>query len=94
MLVHSILKELEPFQNITIRNDARIDQILLERDGLTFSKVQLANGEDFSAELLVSYDSYFIKHFYAPLFQQTYQFTMCFSIEFGYIQLPEKYYRA
>lgn len=94
MLVHSILKELEPFQNITIRNDARIDQILLERDGLTFSKVQLANGEDFSAELLVSYDSYFIKDFYAPLFQQTYQFTKCFSIEFEYIQLPEKYYRA
>lgn len=56
MLVHSILKELEPIDNITIRNDARIDKISLEQDGLVYSKVQLTTGEDFSAELLVSSD--------------------------------------
>lgn len=54
MLVHSILKELEPFDNITIRNDAKIDSVQLEKDGLLYSKVQLASGEDFSAELLVN----------------------------------------
>lgn len=53
VLVHAILKELEPFDNITVRNDAKIEKILLERDGATYSKVQLANGDDFSAELLV-----------------------------------------
>lgn len=54
MLVHSILKELEPYDNITIRNDAKIDNVLLEKDGLTYSKVQLTSGEDFTAELLVN----------------------------------------
>lgn len=55
MLVHSILKELKPFDNITIRNDAKIDSVQLEKDGLTYNKVKLASGEDFSAELLVNY---------------------------------------
>lgn len=54
MLVHSILKELEPYDNITIRNDAKIDKVQLEKDGLTYSKVQLTSGEDYSAELLVN----------------------------------------
>lgn len=54
VLVHAILKELEPFSNISIRNGTKIDQVLLERDGLTFGKVQLNTGEEFSAELLVS----------------------------------------
>lgn len=53
VMVHSILKELEPFENITLRNDAKIERISLERDGSTYSNVQLANGEHFSAELLV-----------------------------------------
>lgn len=53
VLVHGILKELESFDNITVRNDAKIEKIALEKDGLTYSKVQLANGDDFSAQLLV-----------------------------------------
>lgn len=53
VLMHSILNELEPFTNITIQNDAKIEQVLLERDGLPFGKVQLATGESFTAELLV-----------------------------------------
>lgn len=61
VLLHSILKELEPSTNITIRNDAKIEHILLERDGLPFGKVQLATGENFTAELLV-------RNFYSKLF--------------------------
>lgn len=53
VLLHAILKELEPFTNITIRNGAKIEKVLLERDGLPFGKVQLATGENFTAELLV-----------------------------------------
>lgn len=53
VLMHAILKELEPCTNITIQNDARIEQVLLERDGLPFGKVQLATGDSFTAELLV-----------------------------------------
>ncbi|XP_031617711.1 ubiquinone biosynthesis monooxygenase COQ6, mitochondrial [Contarinia nasturtii] len=56
VLVHSILKELQPYNNITIRNDAKIDKVILEQDGSTYGKVQLASGEDFSAELLVGAD--------------------------------------
>lgn len=64
VLLHSILKELEPFTNITIQNDAKIEQVSLERDGLPFGKVQLATGESFTAELLVNYSFYlFIFHF-------------------------------
>lgn len=51
--MHAILKELDPFTNITVQNDAKIEQVLLERDGLPFGKVQLASGETFTAELLV-----------------------------------------
>lgn len=54
VLVHSVLKEVQTIDNITIRNDERIDKVLLERDELTYSKVQLTTGEEFSAELLVS----------------------------------------
>lgn len=53
VLLHSILKELEPFTNITIQNNAKIERVALEQDGLPFGKVQLATGETFSAELLV-----------------------------------------
>lgn len=62
VLVHSILKELIPFNNITIRNDARIEKVSLERDGLTYGKVQLSTGEDFSTELLVNID-FITEHF-------------------------------
>lgn len=55
VLLHSILKELEPLTNITIKNDAKIEQVLLEKDGLPFGKVRLATGESFTAELLVIY---------------------------------------
>lgn len=54
VLLHSVLKELEPFSNITIRNEANIERISLEKDGLPCNKVQLNTGEDFSAELLVN----------------------------------------
>lgn len=54
VLLHSILKELEPFTNVTIRNDTKIEQVLLECDGLPYGQVQLATGEIFSAELLVT----------------------------------------
>lgn len=47
VLMQSILNELEPFTNITIQNDAKIEQVLLERDGLPFGKVQLATGGKF-----------------------------------------------
>lgn len=60
VLLHSILKELEPFANITIRNDAKIDNVLLERDGLPFGKVRLATGENFTAELLVNISFSFV----------------------------------
>lgn len=65
VLVHSILKELEPFENITVKNDAKIDKVQLERDGVTYGKVQLTSGEDFSAELLVKH--LFIEHFFILL---------------------------
>lgn len=66
VLVHAILKELEPFTNITVRNDAKIEKVLLERDGFTFSRVQLSTGEDFSAELLVNF--HLFEHFYKHQF--------------------------
>lgn len=53
VLLHSVLKELEPFSNITIRNEAIIERISLEKEGLPCNKVELKTGEDFSAELLV-----------------------------------------
>lgn len=64
VLVHSILKELEPFDNITIRNDAKIDGVQLVKDGSTYSKVKLSSGEDFSTELLVNIIIYCsVEHF-------------------------------
>lgn len=53
VLLHAILKELDPFTNITIQNDVKIEQVQLEQDGLPFGRVQLATGESFTAELLV-----------------------------------------
>lgn len=54
VLLHSVLKELEPHPNITIKNDVKIDRILLKKNGLACNKVQLNGGGDFSAELLVN----------------------------------------
>lgn len=53
VLLHAILNEIEHNENVTIRNDTKIDKVLLERDGYTSSQVFLKSGENFSAELLV-----------------------------------------
>lgn len=81
VLLHSVLKELEPFSNITIRNEAKIERISLEKDGLPCNKVELKTGEDFSAELLVNIN--FI-HFW-PFSHDLYlmfvvQSVMCISV--------------
>lgn len=77
MLVHAILKELQSNNNITIRNDARIEKVILEQDGLSYGKVQLASGEDFSAELLVTIDS-----LSNPFINIRYLYIMCLDVDF------------
>lgn len=78
VLLHSILEELEPFTNITIQNDAKIERVALEQDGLPFGKVQLATEETFSAELLV------IIHLFINLFIFLFRFyiKIRFTVEF------------
>lgn len=58
VLLYGILKELENNANITIRNDAKIEKVLLEKDGFTNNLVYLKSGENYSAELLVSHKNY------------------------------------
>lgn len=53
VLLYAILKELENAPNVTIRNDAKIENVLLERDGVPNGSVQLKTGETFTADLLV-----------------------------------------
>lgn len=54
VMLHAILKELESATNVTIKNAAKIDRVLLERDGAPHGTVQLQSGETFTADLLVN----------------------------------------
>lgn len=54
VILHAILKELEHATNITIKNEAKIENVLLERDGVLNGAVQLKSGETFTADLLVN----------------------------------------
>lgn len=54
VMLHAILKELECAENVTIRNAAKIENVLLERDGVPNGTVQLNTGETFTADLLVN----------------------------------------
>lgn len=53
VILHALLNEIDQNTNVSIRNDARIEKVLLERDGLLSNAVELKTGESFSAELLV-----------------------------------------
>lgn len=54
VLLYAIVKEIEKNPNVIIQNNAKIDQVRLQRDGRPRNMVYLKSGESYSAELLVS----------------------------------------
>lgn len=73
VILHAILKELEHATNITIKNEAKIESVLLERDGAANGSVQLKTGETFTADLLVN------KNALCLLFVDTFFFNTIFG---------------
>lgn len=55
VLLFAILKEIEKNSNIVIQSGAKIDKIQLESETGKTNEIHLTTGEQFSAELLVSY---------------------------------------
>lgn len=45
---------MEGIENVSIKNDSRIESCLLPKDGEPCSSVQLKTGENYSCQLLVS----------------------------------------
>lgn len=54
ILIYAILEEIQKNSNITIKNNSKISNVRLQRDGLANGAVYLKSGDIYSAELLVS----------------------------------------
>lgn len=54
LVLHAVYKELENANNVEVRNQSKIESVILPKDGVRKSVVKLKDGETYSCELLVS----------------------------------------